>query len=155
MRKITNLVTAIVSIAVLATSSLAPAYAGSKKLKEKTVVAYAFTHQTKRVHTKCFPKALRKILAKVKKKYGKAPVVSSGYRSKKHNRRVGGARRSMHVSCKAADIRVPGVGKHALAKYLRSIRGVGGVGTYCGRGIVHVDVGVRRDWHYRCRKRRA
>jgi len=117
----------------------------------KRYVAYRAAHN--RVNTSCFPTRLRSVLNKVRARYGAAAIVSSGYRSKSHNRRVGGARRSMHMQCKAADIRVPGVNKYQLARYLKTIPSVGGVGTYGCNGSVHVDVGPKRQWHWRCRRR--
>ena len=126
----------------------------SKKTSRKTLkqyVAYRAAHN--RVNTSCFPTRLRSVLNKVRARYGATAIVSSGYRSKSHNRRVGGARRSMHMQCKAADIRVPGVNKYQLARYLKTIPSVGGVGTYGCNGSVHVDVGPKRQWHWRCRRR--
>lgn len=125
-----------------------------EKKSQKTLkryVAYRAAHN--RVNTSCFPSRLRNVLNKVRARYGAAAIVSSGYRSRNHNRRVGGARRSMHMQCKAADIRVPGVNKYQLARYLKSIPSVGGVGTYGCNGSVHVDVGPKRQWHWRCRRR--
>jgi len=126
----------------------------NKKTPDKTLkqyVAYRAAHN--RVNTSCFPARLRSVLNKVRARYGATAIVSSGYRSKSHNRRVGGARRSMHMQCKAADIRVPGVNKYQLARYLKTIPSVGGVGTYGCNGSVHVDVGPKRQWHWRCRRR--
>ena len=106
------------------------------------------------VSTSCFPKRLRSLLKKVSAHYGRKLIITSGYRSHRHNRRIGGARRSQHLHCNAADFRVPGVSKYALARYLKSLPGRGGVGTYAGNGIVHLDVGPRRAWHWGGRKRR-
>lgn len=125
-----------------------------KKKSGKTLkryVAYRAAHN--RVNTSCFPTRLRSVLHKVRSRYGATAIVSSGYRSSRHNRRVGGARRSMHVQCKAADIRVPGVNKYKLARFLKTIPSVGGVGTYGCNSSVHVDVGPKRQWHWRCRRR--
>ena len=82
--------------------------------------------------------------------YGKHVHIQSGYRSKHYNRRVGGAKRSYHVACKAVDIQVRGVNKYQLARYLKSLPGRGGVGTYCNNSTVHIDVGPKRQWHYGC-----
>lgn len=101
----------------------------------------------------CIPADLRMMLNTVAWHYGKKVHIQSGYRSKHYNRRVGGARRSYHVSCKAVDIQVRGVNKYKLAKFLKSLPGRGGVGTYCNVSTVHIDVGPRRAWHYGCGKR--
>ena len=79
----------------------------------------------------CIPTDLRMILNTVAWHYGKRVHIQSGYRSKYHNRRVGGAKRSLHVACKAVDIQVSGVNKYKLAKFLKTLPGRGGVGTYC------------------------
>jgi Peptidase M15 len=81
----------------------------------------------------------------------RAPVsVISGCRSYAHNRRIGGARESWHLRCMAADIRVQGVGSGAVYRYVASMPGRGGVGTYCRESFIHVDVGDRREWHWGC-----
>ena len=97
---------------------------------------------------------LRYLLTKIRLHYGRSIIITSGCRSYRHNRRVGGARRSMHLKCMAADIKVSGVSKSSLRRYVASLSGRGGVGTYCGRSIVHLDVGERRSWYYGCGKRR-
>ena len=125
------------------------------KVNVPTLTSYAsYSVANDRVSTKCFPGQLRKILGQVHHRFGKKPEVSSGYRSAAYNRRIGGARGSYHTRCLAADIKVRGVDKYVLAKYIRSLPGRGGVGVYGCRGIVHVDVGPRRNWHRPCRKRR-
>ena len=32
--------------------------------------------------------------------------------------------------------------------------GRGGVGTYCHTNSVHIDIGKKRDWNWRCRRKR-
>ncbi len=108
--------------------------------------------QHDKVQTACFKPELVRLLSKVRSHYGKEVIVTSGYRSIKHNRNVGGARSSRHTTCQAADIQVPGVSKWQLAKYVRTISGRGGVGTYCHTRSVHVDVGTKRDWNWRCKR---
>jgi len=93
------------------------------------------------------------LLVKIRLHYGRSVLITSGCRSHRHNRRVGGAKHSMHLRCMAADIKVSGVSKGRLRRYVSSMSGRGGVGTYCGRSIVHLDVGPRRSWYYGCGKR--
>lgn len=100
----------------------------------------------------CIPVELTMILNTVGWHYGEHVHIQSGYRSKNHNRSVGGARGSYHLSCEAVDIQVKGVDKFELAAFLKSLPGRGGVGTYCNTSSVHIDVGPKRDWHYNCRR---
>jgi uncharacterized protein YcbK (DUF882 family) len=107
--------------------------------------------QTASVDVKCLQPALVRTLKSLESHFGKPVIVTSGYRSPEHNRRVRGARASYHMRCAAADVQVVGVDKHRVASYLRALPGRGGVGTYCSHASVHVDVGPRRDWNWRCR----
>jgi uncharacterized protein YcbK (DUF882 family) len=113
--------------------------------------------QTSEVEVSCLRPELVSMIKFVEDHYKRPVVVTSGYRDPRHNRRAGGVRHSLHTLCAAADIQVQGVSKWALADYLRSIPGRGGVGTYCHTNSVHIDVGGERDWNWRCRrsKRRA
>ncbi|MEM8837061.1 MAG: D-Ala-D-Ala carboxypeptidase family metallohydrolase [Pseudomonadota bacterium] len=124
----------------------------TSELKPGTLLTYTVQHG--RVATECFPLRLKTILAKVEAKYGVPPVVTSGYRSPNTNRQMGSARNSAHMRCEAADISVEGVSRYQLARFLRSLPDVGGVGTYGCRGVVHVDVGEKRSWDFQCRNRR-
>ncbi len=111
--------------------------------------------QTDSVKVDCFTPELMRILRIVERRYGKKVMVTSGFRSASSNRRAGGARNSTHIYCKAADIQVDGVAKWDLAKFLRTVDGRGGVGTYCRTESVHIDVGSVRDWHYPCRRNKS
>lgn len=110
--------------------------------------------QTEKVDVHCFGPQLVSLLKKVERHFGKSLVVTSGFRSSVANRRAGGARKSLHVQCVAADIQVEGVEKFALARYLRTLPERGGVGTYCRTESVHIDIGEQRDWHYPCRRQK-
>lgn len=106
------------------------------------------------VDTACLKPALVGVLKSIERHYGRPIVVTSGYRSPSYNQRVRGARNSLHMYCAAADVQIEGVSKWELAKYVRSMPGRGGVGTYCHTKSVHVDVGPERDWNWRCRRRK-
>ena len=108
--------------------------------------------QHSKVQVACLKPGVLRILKVVERHYGKKPIITSGYRSPKRNRRAGGARNSQHIFCKAVDIQVEGVSKWKLAKFLRTVPGRGGVGTYCRTKSVHFDIGSKRDWHHPCRK---
>ena len=74
----------------------------------------------------------------------------SGYRSKRTNARLRKsnkdvAKRSLHISGKAADIRLPEVGIKKLRRAAYELQ-AGGVGYYPGSNFVHIDVGRVRFW---------
>jgi hypothetical protein len=91
----------------------------------------------------CVPGALKSVLAQVSQKFGPV-VVNSSVRGHKHNRRVGGARRSWHLKCMAVDFRVRGRTK-GLYAFLRSHGSVGGLHRYPS-GFFHIDLGPKRTW---------
>ncbi len=128
-----------------------------RKVKTSSLVRRPSRHNAKRRTVRRYhglhPR-LSRLLAIVKNHYGRSVSVTSGCRSHKHNRRVGGAKRSMHLRCMAVDFRVAGVSKARLRRYVSGLPGRGGVGIYCGRSIVHLDVGPRRSWVHGCGKRR-
>ena len=131
------------------------AYAtGNVKGQTSKTTKRGFKLAHSRVQTACLKPELVTLLRKVEKHFGKPVIITSGYRSKSYNRRVRGARNSQHMYCKAADIRVSGVSKQALARYARTLPGIGGVGTYCRSSFVHLDVGKRRNWHWGCKRKK-
>ena len=109
-------------------------------LPTKARIVLAYAPQTPRVSSSCFPARLRGVLAHIAAQTGRRLVVTSGARH-------GGRRGSYHRRCMAADIRVPGVPVRRIVAAARNAPGIGGIGTYCN-GIVHVDIGPRRRWHY-------
>ncbi|MEQ8400078.1 MAG: D-Ala-D-Ala carboxypeptidase family metallohydrolase [Roseitalea porphyridii] len=104
------------------------------------------------VDVACLKPALVRVLKRIEQRYGQPVIITSGYRSPSRNRAARGAKNSLHMYCAAADIQVPGVSKWDLAAYLRSVPGRGGVGTYCHTKSVHIDIGPKRDWNWRCRR---
>jgi len=91
----------------------------------------------------CLNGRLKAVVNEVAANFG--PVtVNSTCRSKKHNRRVGGAKRSKHLTGDAVDFRVHSNYRAAYA-YLKQASGVGGYKHY-GGGLFHIDTGPRRTW---------
>ncbi len=108
--------------------------------------------QRETVDVACLKPQLVTMLKTMERHFRKPVMVTSGYRSPSYNRKVNGARKSLHMICAAADIQIDGVSKHEIARYARNMTGRGGVGTYCHTTSVHVDVGPERDWNWSCKK---
>lgn len=94
------------------------------------------------------------LLARIEAELGGKVVfeVISGYRSPETNRLLsasargdGVAKKSLHMSGQAIDIRVPGIPLSKVAKAALRL-GAGGVGYYPKSDFVHVDVGPKRAW---------
>ncbi|MDX2307643.1 MAG: D-Ala-D-Ala carboxypeptidase family metallohydrolase [Hyphomicrobium sp.] len=91
----------------------------------------------------CLNGMLIGVVQQVAANYGSV-TVSSTCRSKSHNRKVGGAHKSHHLTGNAVDFRVHGNWR-AAAAYLRGHGGIGGFKHY-GGGLFHIDTGPRRTW---------
>jgi uncharacterized protein YcbK (DUF882 family) len=129
---------------VLVSTLLTPAFAIAGTAKQD-VAFVNYVPQTSRVAMSCFPASLKGVLRDLGQAFGRTVVVTSGHRGGRSARRG-----SQHRTCKAADIRIPGVSAGAIAKWAKARTDVGGVGLYCGRrsGLVHIDVGPRRTWYH-------
>lgn len=104
----------------------------------KTDRTYFYSAQTGRVSAACMPERLLRILGHIREKTGVRPILTSAHRT-------GGRKGSMHRTCMAADIRVPGVSDASVIAAASTAPGIGGIGRYCN-GIIHVDVGPKRQW---------
>lgn len=93
--------------------------------------------------TRCLPGDLRQVVAEVAERFGEVRIMST-HRTPRHNRRVGGARGSLHLDCRAIDFRVAGSAR-AVMSFLRENPAVGGLKRY-RNGIIHIDNGERRSW---------
>lgn len=89
-------------------------------------------------------------LEALRRKIGRPIVIVSGYRSPGHNKKVGGAKGSQHLTASAADIKVPGIDPVQVKKEIEAliegrIMTEGGVGLY--PTWVHYDIrGTRARW---------
>jgi uncharacterized protein YcbK (DUF882 family) len=111
--------------------------------------------QREDIVTNCFDSNLMSLIGQIERRFKQKVVITSGFRSPQHNRRVNGAKASMHMACKAADLHVPGVNGQDVAQFVRALPGRGGVGTYCHTAAIHIDVGKMRDWNWPCRRRQS
>jgi uncharacterized protein YcbK (DUF882 family) len=93
--------------------------------------------------TGCLPGDLQEVVADIAARFGSVSIEST-HRSKGRNWRAGGARQSLHISCRAIDFRVRARARGVMA-YLRSRPEVGGLKVY-RNGIIHIDNGERRSW---------
>jgi zinc D-Ala-D-Ala carboxypeptidase len=68
--------------------------------------------------------------------------IKSGYRCPTHNQNVGGAKKSLHIEGRAADIWAQDIDKlYELAKIHFPV-------AIKGPGFIHVDDGIKREWSY-------
>jgi Peptidase M15 len=101
------------------------------------------------------PQPLRDVLEQAARHFNSQVLVISAYRSPAHNKRAGGAKRSMHMvkdgKRGAVDFKVTGVNKHQLHDWLKNQPQVKGLGLYCGSDYVHIDNGRPRSWYWKCK----
>ena len=91
--------------------------------------------------------ALLDILHSIRHHFGVPVIITSGYRTPEHNKKVGGAKKSTHMVGIAADIVVKGVSPGKVAQYAELLMPeYGGIGEY--RTFVHIDVRHQKvRWH--------
>lgn len=95
--------------------------------------------------TNCAPDKLVGFIDELRTRFGNVEI-TSGLRSTKHNRQVGGARRSQHLSCNALDFKVPDVPRSEVKQFLAAkFMGRAGIGFYCNNEF-HLDIGKPREW---------
>lgn len=77
-------------------------------------------------------------------------ITGSGYRTEKHNKKVGGAKNSQHLTCSGADINARNFTPKELAEVIEKLIASkkmkqGGIGVY--KGFVHYDIrGTKARW---------
>lgn len=105
------------------------------------------------INVSCVKPALLGMIRDAERHFSRKVVVTSGYRSPSHNRRVRGALHSQHLYCNAVDLYMPGISRDELARYFYGHPSRGGLGLYCHTKSIHVDTGRRREWRWSCRGR--
>jgi uncharacterized Zn-binding protein involved in type VI secretion len=90
--------------------------------------------------------ALKNILIEVAKEWGRTLDITSAYRSPEYNKKVGGAKGSMHQQGKATDIIMSSYSKTDRARFIDICvqKGIKGVGLY--NTFTHIDIGGKRAW---------
>src|SRR5581483_30796 len=91
----------------------------------------------------CLAAPLRSVLNDLAASFGRFTVRWT-CRNKELNRRVGGAKRSYHLTGNAVDFNVAG-NYGAILAFLKANKLVGGLKHY-GHGAFHIDTGPRRTW---------
>ena len=88
--------------------------------------------------------AIRKNVRDTAKALGMNLTITSGYRSPKHNKKVGGTKGSTHMSGKAVDISIAGMSDKDRERLVKELikRGAKRVGMYSGNTGLHVDYGT-------------
>ena len=95
------------------------------------------------------PRVLPEVWTKLEnfaKALGRPITLNSAYRTPAYNRSVGGARNSMHVQRKAADVQWATSNIQDRVDIIQRAIDAGftGIGTY--NSFMHVDIGAKRQW---------
>lgn len=84
-------------------------------------------------------KELLDVLEDIRTTFDQPVTITSGYRCTMHNAAEKGSRKSMHLTGKAADIKVKNVSAQDVQRYLRiQYKGKYGIGSYSS--WTHIDV---------------
>ena len=84
-------------------------------------------------------------LQALRDRLGKPLIITSAYRSPQHNKRVGGAKNSLHMQGIAFDVRMDNHDPHEFESAARAV-GFTGFGYYPKSGFMHIDTGPARSW---------
>lgn len=130
---------AVFALLALTTSAHALAICGSDKVIKATSD-----------RTDCLPKVVCKTMREVADRFGTVKIVSS-YRPAADNAKRGGAKKSMHIQCRAVDFLVPGYDRRntqqELANFLENKPGRYNV--YC-TGRTHFDDSNLKNGYSTC-----
>lgn len=78
------------------------------------------------------------MLQKLRTVLGKPIILNSAYRSPEHNRRVGGAKGSLHMKAMAYDCRMDNHDPQYFMEVAKNV-GFNGIGQYADKGFTHID----------------
>jgi uncharacterized protein YcbK (DUF882 family) len=122
---------------------------GGQLPPRQTLDRFMRCHHTGQI-TRFDPRLVRLVLAAAAHFRSDRIEVVSAFRHPSYNellrrRGRGVARRSLHMSGRALDFRIPGTSTLELRRFALAAR-LGGVGYYPGSRFVHIDVGKRRTW---------
>ena len=84
-------------------------------------------------------------LQALRDRLGKPIILTSAYRSPEHNKRVRGAKNSLHMQGVAFDVRMENHDPHEFEAAARA-EGFTGFGYYQKSGFMHIDTGPARSW---------
>lgn len=79
--------------------------------------------------------------------FGQELTITSGFRTKKHNSKVGGAKGSQHLHGNAIDVDVSGLSRQEQINLIKTAYKAGfrGIGVY-NNGSLHFDIAGKRAW---------
>lgn len=77
------------------------------------------------------------LLQKIRDYFGKSVTINSGYRTAAHNKSIGGAASSKHLTGQAADIIISGVDNLTISKYAETGADMADVAMWNELGTVH------------------
>ena len=97
------------------------------------------------VNPNVLPEVREKLIA-LAQSIGRPIRLNSGYRTPEYNASVGGARNSMHVQRKAADVQWPGGSTEEKRAFIQKAVDAGFSGIGCYNSFMHVDIGPKRCW---------
>jgi uncharacterized protein YcbK (DUF882 family) len=89
---------------------------------------------------KPFPRVLITLLEDAARFFHAAVFVNSAYRDPKYNRRIGGAKKSQHMKCRAVDFYVENVPAADLYNWAAARKEIKGLGRYPRSQFIHADV---------------
>lgn len=94
------------------------------------------------------PRTMR-MLAELEQRWGERLQIRWAYRDSRLNRKVGGAKKSMHLQRKAVDIVHGGWSRAKMVRFVRLAYSIGFRGFGLGRNVVHIDTRARfTSWNY-------